>query len=304
VTLPSLTRCSAVAVSLFLAAAMPVRAAEAKPAEGDAGGTQAKGTATPYGDLSDQRFWLSLGAFLPNFDSTATLDSETAGIPGATIDTEDDLGLDDDNTNFRFDFVWHIAPRHALAARYFEFRRNASKVINADIQYGDVLFSANTTVDAESKIAFYGLAYHYSFTLRDGVDVFLIAGFDTLDVAASLAGSGTLISGGGTLGAFSGERSGGLTAPVPVVGVGLSVELTHRLFLHEEFELFGVKVQGINGSLSYNRVSLDWHPFRHVGFGLGYDRMRLQAAENDGQDTDFDFDYELNGARFYVTGTF
>jgi hypothetical protein len=294
-TFPLPVRRLAGTVVLLLATALPAGAAESTPPASPA---------QPYGDLSDQHFWLSVGVFLPNFDSKASLDSEQAGIPGATIDTEEDLGLDDDNTNYRFDFVWHFAPRHALAARYFEFRRDASKVINADIQYGDVLFEANTTVDAESKIAFYGLSYHYSFTQRDGLDVYLIAGFDTLDVSASLAGSGTLTSGGGTLGAFSGERSGGLTAPVPVLGIGLSAELTHRLFLHEEFELFGIKVQGINGSLSYNRVSLDWHPFKHVGFGLGYDRMRLQAAEDDGKDTDFEFDYELNGGRLFVTGTF
>jgi opacity protein-like surface antigen len=292
---PSPVRRLAGTVVLMLAAALPAVAA---------GSTPAAGEVQPYGDLSDQHFWLSLGAFLPNFDTTATLDSEVAGIPGATINTEDDLGLDEDNTNFRFDFVWHIAPRHALTARYFEFTRSASKLIDADIQYGDVMFAANTTVETESKLAYYGVAYRYSFTLRDGVDVYLIAGFDTLDVEATLGGSGTLTGGGGTIGAFSGERSGGMTAPVPVLGIGLSIELTHRLFLHEEFELFGIKVQGINGSLSYNRVSLDWHPFKHIGFGLGYDRLRLQAAEDDDHDTDFDFDYELNGARFYVTGTF
>jgi hypothetical protein len=294
-TFPLPVRRLAGTIALLLAAALPAIAAQS---------TSAASSSGPYGDLSDQHFWVSLGAFLPNFDTKASLDSEVAGLPGASIDTEDDLGLDEDNTNYRLDFVWRMAPRHALAARYFQFKRNATKLINADIQYGDVLFDADTTVDAESEITFYGLSYRYSFTQRDGVDVYLIAGFDTLDVSASLAGTGTLIAGGGTVGAFSGERSGSLTAPIPVLGVGLSVELTHRLFLREEFELFGVKVAGINGSLSYNRVSLDWHPFKHVGFGLGYDRMRLQAAEDDDNDTDFEFDYELNGGRFYVTGTF
>jgi hypothetical protein len=302
-TVPSTLRRSAVALLLLFVAALPAAAAEAAPAAA-AGQPKVETAANPYGDLSDQHFWLSLGAFLPSFNTTARLDSERAGVPGATIDSEDDLGLDARSTNYRLDFVWHIAPRHALAARYFEFKRSATSVIDADIQYGDVLFAANTTLDADSKIGYYGLAYHFSFTQRDGLDVYLISGFDTLSVSAALAGSGTITSGGGTLGAFNGEKNGGITIPVPVIGIGLSVELTHRLFLHEDFEFFGLKVQGIDGRLTDNRISLDWHPFRHIGFGLGYDRMRLKVAETDGQGSDFDFDWELSGGRVYVTGTF
>jgi len=294
-TSPLPVRRFATAFLLILVAALPAAAA---------GAAKVEATAQPYGDLSDQHFWLSAGAFLPSFDTTARLDAESAGVPGATIDSEDDLGLDQHSTNYRLDFVWHIAPRHALAARFFEFKRNATSLIDADIQYGDVLFAANTTLEADSKIGYYGVSYHYSFTQRDGLDVYLIAGFDTLDVSAALAGSGTITAGGGTVGAFNGEKSGGITVPVPVIGVGLSIELTHRLFLHEDFEFFGLEVQGINGRLTDNRISLDWHPFKHIGFGLGYDRMRLKVSETDGEGSDFDFDWELAGARVYVTGTF
>jgi len=297
------TRQSALLAPILLLISVPAFAGGAE-AKSDAPASSAAEVTGPYGDLSDQKFWISLGAFLPSFSTTAALDGENSLVPGTTVDVEDDLGLAKSDANFRFDFVWRISGRHALGARYFQFTRSATKQIAADIQYGDVKFDASTVLSAETKLAYAGLSYRYSFTQREGVDVYLIAGFDTLDVSAALSGSGTITQGGGTVAAFDGKVDGGVTAPVPVLGLGLAVELTHRLFLREELEFFGIRVAGIDGSLTDNRLSLDWHPFRHVGFGLSYNTIRLRVAEVDGEGTDASFNYELRGGRVYLTVTF
>jgi hypothetical protein len=282
----------------FLALALGIALAPAALAAA-AGSDEAK----PYGDLSGDRFWLSIGAYLPSFATDAQANSDQALVPGASLSLEDDLGLDSSASNGRFDFVWRIAPRHALAARYFAFNRTATTKLGADIQYGDTDYLADSVVDSEFDLTYAGLAYRWSFTQRDGLDVFLIGGLDYVGLSGKLSGQGVVYQGGISVGTFDETTKESIGLPVPVVGIGLAVEVTHHLFLREEFELFGLKVQDINGSLVDNRLSLDWYPFQHFGFGLGYNSIRLRVEDN-GSGTSGRFLYEIRGARIYLTGMF
>lgn len=258
----------------------------------------------PYSDLSDRKFWISLGAFLPSFDTDVRADSEEVPFPGTTFNLEDDLGLSNDASNYRIDFVWRIAPRHTLAARYFDFTRKASATLEGDIQYGDVLFQTNSTVDSEFNLTYGGLSYRWSFTQKDGVDVYLIAGLDYVGFGGKLGGNGLVYQDGVVVGTFDEQVDASIGAPVPVLGLGLSIELTRRLFLKEEIEAFAIRVAGIEGSLVDNRLSLEWVPFQHVGFGLGYNSIRLKADETDGEGVDGSFNYEVKGGRIYLTVLF
>ena len=114
----------------------------------------------------DDRFSISLGAFITDRDTDTRLDSDVLG-KGTVIDFEDDLGLDSSDTVFRIDGHYRFGQKHRINFSVFDLSRDSSTTVQREIQFGDEVFSINTVIKADFDLNIYQLAYTYSFLWRE-----------------------------------------------------------------------------------------------------------------------------------------
>ena len=95
-----------------------------------------------------------------------------------------------------------------------------------------------------------------------------------------------------------------VTAPLPVVGLGFEFAITPKWCIRQQFDVFYLEIQQFKGSILSNTRSLEYLPWKHVGFGLGVDTMRVkvEAQGEDYPEIDFkgEFQFTYFGAQLYL----
>jgi len=210
-----------------------------------------------------ERFVISLGAFITDRDTSTRVDSSTLGR-GTTIVLEDDLGLDSSQTVFRLDGHVRTAERHRINFSVFDLSRDSTRTIDQDIQFGDEVFSVNTSIDSNFDLDIYKIAYTYSvwYTERGflGVD----AGIHVADLVETLSAP--------SAGQFQLKA---LTAPLPVIGIRGEYYFTPRLRLAGAAEYFALEYNDIDGRLVDIYLGMDYKVMDKLGLGIGYNYVTV-----------------------------
>ncbi len=247
---------------------------------------------------SKDNFSISLGTYLIDFDTRASLSSDTFGN-GTDINFENDLGLTSKQTRTRLEGYWRFARKHRLDFAGYFYNRTADRVLSRQITWGDVVYDAGVEMHSQIKSQFYKLDYKYSFIRNAKWELLGSFGLSTISTKAELDGVGTI---GGVGEASFQKSSKGLVAPIPVFGVHAEWNVFKSLYLRGGAEYLAVNVSGWQGSVTDLRASLDWYPFKHFGFGAGYNTFHIDAKRN--ADLTLDFRYGFSGLLGYATYVF
>jgi len=243
-------------------------------------------------DTTWKKFSLSLGYFIANTDTSVRLGS---GL-GVSVDMEDLLGLDTTNSAGRVNASWRFTDnrRHRLDFEWFSFRRDGSRTIGEDIHYEDIdgndqVINAGTRVESFFDFDIYQLAYSYSFFQDDRVDLAGTLGLYVMPIDFGFNATGLINVGG----------SESFTAPLPVLGVRIDFAITPKWYFRSGLEVFYLEIGEFAGSILDANVAIEYLPWKHFGFGLGFDSLNVKA-EADGDDyPGIDFKGEVN---FHYTG--
>ena len=99
--------------------------------------------------LLDDKFVLSVGAFVVRSDLKAGLNGQSATHPD--IDFNDTFGRARDATRVRADALWRITPTQHLRLMYFDDTRRSSRALDRTVDWGDYVFQVGANVDSETK---------------------------------------------------------------------------------------------------------------------------------------------------------
>src|SRR4030095_3776345 len=86
-----------------------------------------------------------------------------------------------------------------------------------------------------------------------------------------------------------GETTGGRTSvegaettlPLPALALRAEFQLIPKLFLNASVDAMYLDISDFKGSLLDVNLGLEYRPWKHVGFGLGYNGMAVNVeAEN------------------------
>jgi hypothetical protein len=249
------------------------------------------------GDYPWEKAGANLGVFLSALNTSFRIGS---GV-GLDIDVEEALGLDSNDTVFRADAFWRFSDnrRHRLDLTWFSFRRDGSRQIFQDITFEDengnpTTIEAGTNVEANFDLDIYQLAYSYSFIQDERLDLAAGIGLYVMPIDYGLR----------AIGAVESEASEDFTAPLPVIGLRMDVVLAPKWFVRTGSQVFYLEYEDFTGSILEFRAALEYNPWQHVGFGLGFDALGIQL-ESDGEDwpgIDFRGNVEFNytGLQLYV----
>ena len=236
--------------------------------------------------IEEDRFKLSLGSFITDFDSEFKLSSDRINR-GTEISFEDDLGLDDSSTVIRLDGHYRFSSRHRINFSYFDLSRDGDTISTRPLIIDDTLFRRGSELSTEFDYQILKLAYAYSFWQTDKVDLSVSGGLYTFDIDISVKSE-------------DGKQEGDAgTAPFPMFGVHLGYRLRESLYLNAGFEYFAVNESDVEGELTDALVSLEYRAFENVGFGLGYNAVGIFVESTEDDDDKFDFEYD--GILLYLT---
>jgi hypothetical protein len=233
------------------------------------------------GRMFGERGSVLFGVFVTEPNTSARLDS-ASGI-GTDIDLENDLGLDTSKTVARLSWYFWLSERHRMDFSVFQYSRDASRVIDKTIDFGDETFEVDTVVSTTADVSVFKAAYTFAPVVRRRGDFGITAGLYTAQVDLGLADRQTEI-----------EESRGLTAPLPVFGVRGRYAITPRLSFGGSIELFSIETSDAGGRLSDSYLGVDYTFNDRIGIGVAYNRvsMNIDAEEASGFQGQLDWGYD------------
>jgi len=250
-------------------------------------------------NLPWEKAHFNFGGQISALDTGVQLSSHGIGI---ALDGEDTLGLDVDQTVFRVDAGWRFSDnlRHKVDFTWFQFDRTGTRNLDQQIEIPDGEGGETTLgpgqLASTFKLAIYKLKYEYSAILDDRIDLNLGVGAYLMPMEIGLAGT---INGAGQE-----KVEQDVTAPLPVLGLGFDLAITPEWFLKLQSDIFYLELGQFRGALLYNTIAVEYLPWKNVGFGLGFDNMRLsvEAEGKDYPEVDFAGSISFNyiGAMLYL----
>lgn len=247
------------------------------------------------GDPLTDRFSVGLGTFMLETSTRIRVDGTSGN--GTEINTQRDLGLKDSD-RFRIDAYWRFRKRHKIRLLYFDTKNSAERTLQEDLQVGDTVFPIDARLDARLDTRVAEIAYEYSFLHRDNYEVTGSIGVHNLRFALDL--SATQTGSGRTLAL---NRDAEADGPLPVAGLRGVYRFNERFYLDGQAQFFRLSFDPYKGRLEDYNASIVWTPFKHVGFGVGYNefvtRLDVDATRFNGE-----LRWRYGGARIFATASF
>lgn len=277
-------------VLLAIVAAVPV---SAQSVVGEAEREAARGIPDRWG--------LNLGTFWQTFDTRLRLDG-TEGQTGSDIEVETDLGLPDNATNFQLSGFYRFSDRSRLDVAYLGWDRKASRTIEEQIEWGDVIYDVGATIDGELSGRMANVVYKYSIVNNEKVTFGFNGGISSVWTEAKLSGEGTVAGGGTASGTIAESES--VVVPVPVLGLHFEMALARKLFWRADGNFFTAKISGYDGRLSEITTSVNYYFTRNIGAGAGFSSTSLKVKKETSGGGEFDVRLGFSGAIAYLTAAF
>src|SRR3954463_6753597 len=231
-------------------------------------------------------FYFAIGAFFPKTTTEAQVDSTRLGV-GANVTFENTLGMDSRKAVPNALGRVRLGDKWRLEAEWFELNRSGVRTIDRDIQYGDRVFPVNTQLSSTFDFSDLRLSAGYSFFKRPDKEIGVGLGFHLASYNVSL--SSTTV----------GTEQESVLAPLPVISFYGQFALTDQWAVGGRLDRFSLSYGKYDGSLSSLGLEVNYQPFHHVGFGLAYRSLFINATVHDGERT-MKFRQSFEGPLFFM----
>ena len=236
------------------------------------------------------RFTIQIGAYAPQVDTTAFLNS-SALARGTSISFEEDLNLTDRKTVPAILGSLRLGERWRIEAEYFTLHRGGARAISRTINWGDNVYNVGTTVSSEFDSDIFRMSVGYSFVKNNQSEFGAVLGLHATDFTATLSAAGV------------GVRTGDGLAPLPTIGVYGAYAFTPKWLMSGRLDYFSMNYDDYDGTLVNFSVGVDYRFSRHFGVGLAYghvdyDVTATKASFNGGMT------YKFTGPMLYGVASF
>ncbi|MGN6645047.1 MAG: hypothetical protein ACTHJT_00845 [Cytophaga sp.] len=240
------------------------------------------------------RYYIYGGTFFPVSETTLRIDGK---FVGTSINVENDFKLKGKGVSFRTEALAQLSPRSAVSLTYFSVFRHGESVLDRDFTYGDSTLNAGARLSSYFNIRFMGATYRYSVFYDKNWNVGFTTGIRVLnlDVGATLdRNNGSVYS-----------NSLSVFIPVLLIGIHGSAYITPRLLGRYSFEYFGLTVQGINGKVIDNRLTLEYYLLKNFSLGCSFTNIKYMVTDFPVNSRfDGDVGYSVTGFALYLGARF
>lgn len=219
-----------------------------------------------YEPLFD-KFNLRLEGSWLSTSTSIRLDSEQLGR-GTTLDFEDDLDLDANQTIPSLSFDWQIAKRHKLGVRWQDLGRDSTSAALEEIQWGDEIIPVDADISLGFDLTQYFVDYAYFPWVKENWAAGFGLGVRVMELSATLAWEQADLEG-------STEAKG--TGPLPYLYFEYRALLSDNWRFVAGLGWLQVKFEDIDGGQWVGRASIEYLAGQHWGFGAAFNLATIDV---------------------------
>ena len=240
----------------------------------------------------DKRFVLRGGALFYNM--SGDFSSNKDDRPKYTVDM-DDLGLEDDYVTVFLSGSFRLGKRWRLQLDYFGYHEDSTKKSDFQFEFDDVLIPVGATVDSSLDIDVYvaNLGYDIYQSNRSRITLGLGAHVADLDMEIS----GETQSGDTTVNLGEGDED--ILAPLPNLYISGTYAIRENLIVNCSGGWMSMSYGDYDGDLVFARGTLEYWPFKNVGFGAGYAYTKADIEYDPGHKKET-YDIKMPGPVVYL----
>lgn len=251
--------------------------------------------ATPSFAEEDRfRKWsISLGGYFPEYSTSLALIPNVGNLPAVGTSLESVLGLDRQVRMGRLDMDYRLTKRDRIGLSLFGARRVSTLALREDVTIGNTTFPQGAGVRTTLSEDQAQLRYAHRFAVVRKLDVEWTFGIHVTRFRTNIQ----------TTGGTQLAEDASVTAPLPLIGLGLTYDLSPQWRLYTEARGLQLKIGQIDGRILSLRFGASYVSPSGWGVGVGYDfqnvRVRATSRSLDGE-----FEYRYQGPQVFVTYEF
>jgi hypothetical protein len=245
--------------------------------------------ADDYLSPTNERVRLSLGVMHVSSTTGIRLDS-SQGLPGTSIDAENDLGLDSSDFEPKFQAMVRVGERHRLRFDYFTLDRTGQTTLGAPIVFRDVLLQPGDPVETNLSLRTLGITYEYSFLHREKFEIAATFGINDTDISAQARVATQ------TRHVDQKEDQAG---PLPTVGLDSTYVLSKRFYFDARAQYFKIAVDHLDGTLGFYELDALYRLRPNIAFALGYTAAKANVNSRQPKDSGY-FNFDSKGPELFV----
>jgi len=190
------------------------------------------------------------------------------GATGTSIDLEDTLGLESETFPELHVQLKLLGPAR-LVGSYYSTGYQGSETLTQSVTFNGTTYSSSEEVDSDVDLSVGRILFSFSPLNLKRLNLGLMIGADLMQVDASLSSS------------LTGDENKSFTAPVPVVGVNLTVQPIDKLALYFEVSGLSVNIGDVDASIMDGIFRAEYYFLPWFALTGGYRVFDFDVTEED-----------------------
>jgi hypothetical protein len=219
-----------------------------------------------------EKGYVKFGGYAAAFDSTLGFGVNNAA--GVTFNAEKLFDLESSLTVFRADAMYRPGEslRHQVDFTYASYHRDGRTTLSEELTINDMVYPVGATVESVFNFDIIRGTYSYALLQDERMRIAMGLGVYAVPLEYGLE----IRSPGGR------SKVGGAdtTLPLPALAFRAEFQLIPRLFLNSNIDAMYLEVSDFKGSLLDVGVALEYRPWNHFGFGVGYSSMAVNVESD------------------------
>ena len=249
------------------------------------------GNATSF-NILDKRLIVYGG--VQRYEAKGEFSSTKEGRPTVNIDL-DDLGLDENEVTPVFGLKYKISKRWNMRLDYYGYHEDETRTADFEFNFEDLIVPVGARVDTSIDVDIYvaNLSYDivHSRNARFGLGIGAHVADLDLEISGKVTSNETEVP--------LGEGHEELLAPLPNLYATGSYAITDNFLFRCGGGWISLSYDDYDGELIFANAFLEYWPFRHAGFGLGYRYVEADIDYDSGKKVE-KYDIQLPGPLAYV----
>jgi hypothetical protein len=228
-------------------------------------------------DMPWEKGSISFGGFVAAFDSTLSLGLNNFGV---NLDAEKLLGLDTELTVLRLNALYRPGKtrRNQIDLTWAAYHRSGHAVLDREIDAGGIVLPVGANLDTVFNFDIIRSTYSYAILQDDRMRIAIGLGVYVVPLKYSLDME--------TTGGKTGVEAADVTLPLPALALRADFLLVRKLYLTTSIDAMYLEISNFKGSLYDINADLEYRPWKHVGFGVGYNSFSVNV-EGHGSSSDY-----------------
>lgn len=248
-------------------------------------------------DILERSFSLKAGVMQHDVDASIATTGPLGRPRGVDLQK---LGLDDKQYVPWITAKWHFTERWYVQGVYTSFDKSGSRQIGTTVEFGDLEFPIGARIDTDLAADIYIINAGYTIIDRDRGNIDIGLGLHLVDLDFGIAGKVQV----GNVITPVGSTSEDALAPLPNIMSSGRFALTDNIMLEGDVGYFALEIDDYDGKFVSARINLEWQPFDHVGFGVGYQILDLDLDIDKSSGRKQVWDLEFQGPLVYAVWSF